>query len=141
MVLNDDGGIARVSPLTEEVQFRVFRTLTNIDSYELLLDRKDLFAGRGGLRAVRSDETSYYDISGFHGGHPAGTKDLLEMTPRQKPPVVMDCCVTCHRVQVDGGIRSVASAFASDRRRLDLQPASLDKQVQNALVWLKKTYS
>jgi hypothetical protein len=141
MLLIDDHGDIRVSPVTEEVQFRVFQSLTTIQAHEFLLQRKELFAGRGGLRSIGADEASYYDISGFHGGSPAGTKDLLETKPRQRAPVVMDCCVTCHRVQVDGGIRSVASAFASDRRHLDLQPARHEEQVQSALNWVKKTYS
>jgi hypothetical protein len=141
MLQVDKDGNLCLAPVTEEVQFRVFQSLTDINAFELLLDRKDLFAAHGGLRAVAPDEASYYDISGFHGGSPNGTRDLLEVTPRKRPPVVMDCCLTCHRVQVDGGIRSVASAFASDRRHIDLEPAVLDKQVESALNWTKKTYS
>jgi hypothetical protein len=142
MLLIDATGNLRVSPLTEEVQFRVFRHLDTVDSYELLLSRKDLCAGRrGGFRVVEADETSCYDISGFHGGSPTGTKDLLEVTPRPHAHVVMDCCVTCHRFQVEGGIRSVISAFASGRRYLDLQPTSQETQVRSALNWVKKTYS
>ena len=142
MLLIDTTGNVCVSPLTEEVQFRVFRHLDAVDSYELLLSRKDLFAGRrGGLRAVAADETSYYDISGFHGGSPTGTRDPLEIKPRPRPIAVMDCCVTCHRFHGDGGIRSVASAFASGRKYPDLQPATQDEQIRSALTWLKKTYS
>jgi hypothetical protein len=142
MLLIDTSGNLCASPLTEEVQFRVFRHLDTVDSYELLLSRKDLFAGRrGGLRAVTTDETSYYDISGFHGGSPTGTKDPLEVKPRPRPISVLDCCVTCHRFHGEGGIRSVASAFASGRKYPDLQPASRDGQIRNALNWTKKTYS
>jgi hypothetical protein len=141
-LLIDTNGNLCVSPLTEEVQFRVFRHLDTVNAYELLLSRKDLFAGqRGGLRAVGADETSYYDISGFHGGSPTGTKDLLEVKPRPRPLAVMACCVTCHRFHGEGGIRSVASAFASGRRYLDLQPATRDGQIRSALNWVKKTYS
>jgi hypothetical protein len=144
MLLIDKTGNIRVSPVTEEAQFRVFREAPSdrgelFDSYELLLDRRDLFAGRGGLRVVGADETSCYDISAFHGGSPTGTADLLESKPRGRAPVVMDCCITCHRFH--GGHRMAASAFASDRRAIDLQPATLDKQEQSALKWLRKTYS
>jgi hypothetical protein len=144
MLLIDKSGDIRVSPVTEEVQFRVFREAPSergelFDSYELLLDRTNLFAGRGGLRAVGDDETSCYDISAFHGGSPTGTADLLESKPHGRAPVVMDCCITCHRFH--GGHRMAASAFASDRRAIDLQPTTLDKQEQSALKWLKKTYS
>jgi len=142
MLLIDNKGDVSVSPVAEEVQLRVFRTLTAVDSFELLLDRRSFFVGkRGGLRPVRADETSYYDISGFHGGSPAGTKDLLETKPRQPPPLVMNCCVTCHRFHGDGGIQSVASAFAGDRKHVDLVPTSFERQVQSALSWLKKSYS
>jgi hypothetical protein len=142
MLLIDTNGNLCVSPVTEEVQFRVFRHLDTVDSYELRLSRKDLFADRrGGLRGVAADETSCYDISGFHGGSPTGTQDLLEVKPRSRPHLVMDCCVTCHRFQVEGGIRSVVSAFASGRRHLDLQPTTADAQIRSALNWARKTYS
>jgi hypothetical protein len=144
ILLIDKSGNVRVSPVTEEAQFRVFREAVSergelFDSYELLLDRRDLFAGRGGLRAVGALETSCYDITAFHGGSPTGTADLLETKPRGKAPVVMDCCITCHRFH--GGHRMAASAFASDRRAIDLQATTLEKQEQGALKWLKKTYS
>jgi hypothetical protein len=142
MLLLDASGNLCVSPLTEEVQFRVFRHLDAVDSYEFLLSRKDLFAGRhGGLRAVAADEASYYDISGFHGGSPTGTRDLLEAKPRPRPLAVFDCCVTCHRFHGEGGIRSVASAFASGRKYPDLQPADLERQIRSAFNWVTKTYS
>jgi hypothetical protein len=142
MLLIDCAGNLCVSPVTEEVQFRVFRQLDRVESYELLLSRKDLLVGRhGGLRQVGADEASYYDISTFHGGSPTGTKDLLETKPREKPLAVMDCCVTCHRVQVEDGIRSVSSALASRRKVPDLKTAALDEQVRNTRNWTKKTYS
>jgi hypothetical protein len=141
-LLIDNHGNLCLSPLTEEVQFRVFKPTGAVDSYELRLDRKDLFAGRrGGLRAIGADETTYYDITGFHGGGPAGTTDLLETEPRPQPLVIMDCCVTCHRVHVAGTIRSISSALASGRRSPDLQPTTLDEQVRHAFNWTKKTYS
>jgi hypothetical protein len=144
MLLIDKSGNVRVSPVTEEVQLRVFRETPSergefFDSAELLLSRRDLFAGRGGLRVVAADETSCYDISAFHGGSPNGTADLLETKPRGRAPIVMDCCITCHRFH--GGHRMAASAFASDQRAIDLQPTTLDKQEQSGLKWLKKTYS
>jgi hypothetical protein len=142
MLLIDASGNLCVSPLTEEVQFRVFRQLDTVDSYELLLSRKDLFAARrGGLRAVAADETSYYDITGFHGGSPTGTRDPLEINPRPRPIAIMDCCVTCHRFHGEGGTHSVACAFVSGRKYPDLQPARRDAQIRSALNWTRRTYS
>jgi hypothetical protein len=142
MLLVDNHGELAVAPVTEEVQLRVFRHLNVVDSYELLLDRSELLAQRrGGLRAVGADETSYFDISGFHGGSPTGTRDLLEAKPRPSPHAVMDCCVNCHRFHGDGGIQSVASAFAGGSKHPDLQPARLERQIESALNWTKKTYS
>ena len=58
MLLIDASANICVSPLTEEVQLRAFRHLDTVDSYSLLLSRKDLFAGRrGGLRVVEEGET------------------------------------------------------------------------------------
>jgi hypothetical protein len=142
MLLIDNAANICVSPVTEEVQFRVFRSLTTVDPYDLVLSRKDLFAGQnGGLRAIAPDETSYYDISAFHGGSPTGAKDALETEPRARPATIMDSCTTCHRAHVEGGIHSVASASASDQRYLDLCPSALDNQIQNTFKWVKKTYS
>jgi len=142
MLLIDDSANISVSPLTEEVQLRVFRKLDTVDSYSLLLSRKDLFAGRrGGFRFVEATETSCYDISGFHGGSPTGSQDLLEIKPPSPGHLVMECCVTCHRFQDEGGILSVVSAFAGGRRYPDLKPAIQESQIRSALDWAKKTYS
>ncbi len=142
MLLIDTSANICVSPLTEEVQLRVFRRLDTVDAYAFLLSRKDLFAGRrGGFRVVEEGETSYYDISGFEGGSPTGSADLLEVKPRPPAHLVKECCVACHRFAGEGGIESVVSAFASGRRYPDLQPVTEESQIQGSLDWLKKTYS
>jgi hypothetical protein len=140
-LLIDNGGNLCVSPLTEEVQFRVFGHDGAVNSYELLLDRQALFAGGGGFRAVPAGEISYYDISGFHGGSPNGTKDLLEIRPRPKGLSVMDCCITCHRLHTESSLPSIATAFAGSGRNPDLHPTTLEAQAQSAINWTRKSYS
>jgi hypothetical protein len=142
MLLIDTSAGICVSPLTEDVQLRVFRHLDTVDAYSFLLSRKDLFAGQcGGFRVIEKGETSYYDISGFEGGSPTGSADLLEARPQPPAHLVMDCCVTCHRFHGEGGIGSVVSAFASGRRYPDLQPVTQESQIRFSLDWAKKTYS
>ena len=61
ILLIDDSGTLRESPLTEDLQVRVYHKLDLGIPYEFTLHRSDLFAGRaGGLHAIGRDETSYF---------------------------------------------------------------------------------
>lgn len=78
MMLVDDKGEIRLSPLIESLQIRIVHPNHNKESnfYEFTLDRKELFNSNSGLRAGKSDQIT---IPLFNHTH---DKDLFEMPIR-----------------------------------------------------------
>jgi len=142
MMLVDDTGTLRLTPLTESLQIRVYQKLTAPQMYEFSLRRKDLFAGRaGGLHPTGPDEINYFD-RGFLGFNPDVRRDSLEaqFPPVNPPrtPVVMKSCVTCH---AGPGIFGFQSMFVDHFDRPPLGPAELKDQVSPLIERTYKTYA
>jgi hypothetical protein len=136
MLLIDNTGTLRATPLTESVQLRVFRRLDTGDPYMFTLQRRDLFAGRsGGLHAVGATETSFFDFQ-TRGG------DIFEMKTRSPAPALMKTCTSCHaRLDVRGGIGTVVTIYARDDKDPGLAATDLAQQVRFTIDWTRATYT
>jgi hypothetical protein len=91
MLLPDDLGRLQATPVTENVQFRIFPKNDEQHFFEFTLDRAGLLSGRGGLRPVGPDDGDYFGFGGGYGrGDPFAGKELPQ--PR---PILLDC-KGCH---------------------------------------------
>jgi formylglycine-generating enzyme required for sulfatase activity len=110
----DQSAKLRVTPLTELVQIRVYRRipegrnpdfgaelLGQQDVYEFVLDRRNLFAGQSGLRAVGADEPAETFTR-----HPADDPFDPRADRVAIPGPQMKSCTGCHQ---SPGIYSVSS--------------------------------
>jgi hypothetical protein len=124
VVLVDDSGTPRVSPLTESLQIRVFDEV--IDSevgrpFEFILHRAEFFSGRSG------------------GLHPIGRED--------RPRFDLRLCQGCHARLERGGVATLQTLrggadVPGDMRVGRLQaalPTDLDSEGKKTLEWLQKT--
>jgi hypothetical protein len=103
LLLPDDKGELRATPVTESVQLRIFSTRREQHVVELTLDRAGLLSGRGGLRAVEDKEVDYF---GFHASGVGGVAlDPFASGMPPKPRPVLSSCRGCHRS--DAGIFSL----------------------------------
>jgi hypothetical protein len=139
MILIDGTGTLRAAPLTESVQFRVYKELDTGIPFEFTLGRKDLFAGRnGGLRAVGADETSYFDFQTRAG-------DVFERPKKPAATAILSTCRSCHeRVERPGGIRSMNVAFSgagSAPKPTGLEPSDPKSETEMTIDWTRKSYS
>jgi hypothetical protein len=139
LLLIDNTGKLRESPLTESLQFRVYHELDTGIPFELTLRRKDLFAGRnGGLHAVGPDETSYFDFQTRRG-------DVFEMPKRPPATAVLSTCRNCHeRTDRPGGIRSMNTAFhggGSAPEPTGLWPTDPKREAQMTIDWTRTSYT
>jgi hypothetical protein len=104
-----------VTPITEQVQLRVYRRIpketgedhlradsSEQDVYELLLNREKLLAGQPGLRAVGPDDLAEPFFERHEGANP------FEGVRRPLTPMMLQLktCIECH---LKPGIRSVRS--------------------------------
>ncbi len=121
MMLFDNRGNLRGTPITESVQLRVYRAITENqgstsesdlaqaseksgqDFYELRLSRPQLFANKaGGLRAIGRHEREF-SIFGFF---PADEGAPNQRTRLDQYPPILETCFQCHR---GAGINSLNS--------------------------------
>jgi hypothetical protein len=155
MVLFDNRGNLVVSPITESVQIRVYREITNSrryfagglttsgqDFFEIRISRPLLFSGnQGGLRATGHDEIepSTFQTMGFD---EIGESDNAgRVVPHFTS--IMRRCVNCHS---GGGIRSfnsVDSLLKPTRVQLDPEDVNYGPRYWNesaALWWKQNRY-
>ena len=112
MTLFDNQGNLVPAPITESVQIRVYRSVTDDnpilpgnfesavrrsgqDGYEIRLSRPQLFAGKsGGLRAIARDEKDFaiFNAMGFDEVDDPNLPIRLS-----KGPTVVQSCIECHR--------------------------------------------
>ncbi|MBI2823960.1 MAG: hypothetical protein HYX69_04625 [Planctomycetia bacterium] len=140
-LLIDSTGTVRTTPLVENVQIRVYEDLKKPDVFELVLDRRALFAGRGGgLRPVGRNETAYYAL-------PAGVllrpddrsdRDPLEMPNLRPAPAVMKSCIVCHGGH---GIYGFQSLFVDHFDTFPLYATSEQGQIESTLAATQHSYA
>jgi hypothetical protein len=97
MMLIDDRGTLRPTPITESLQLRVYEQLNAPRMFEFTLRRKELFADGGGLHAVSAEEINYFDV-GSTVLSPRSNHDPFE-SPRffeERDYRVLSTCVKCH---------------------------------------------
>jgi hypothetical protein len=148
MLLIDDTGAPRPSPLTESVELRYYRKPERgTDPLDMgtpavfLLSRKGLAAGRnGGLRPVGREERTLFSFQARFGL--AGV-DFLEAPRRPRSDRLLDTCASCHaRNEGSAGVRSVATLYAGDPNAPRGLIATTDKEQAEATTrWLRKTYT
>jgi hypothetical protein len=92
MLLADDRGTLRPTPVTEGVQLRVFPKGKEQRFFEFTLDRAGLASGRAGLRAVGRDEIDYF--GGLDNGHSQIDRLGPEELPKMRPALAT--CIGCH---------------------------------------------
>jgi hypothetical protein len=139
MLLIDKTGALRESPLTESLQVRVYRILDLGIPYEFTLRRKDLFAGRdGGLHALKTDETSYFDFQTRRG-------DVFEMPELPPAEAVLQTCTHCHsRLDGRGGIHTMRTIYArgeARERATGLRPTTVRHEAGSTIGWVRKSYT
>jgi hypothetical protein len=134
MILIDSSGSLRETPITESLQIRVYRKLDLGIPFEFTLQRCDLFAGRGGLRAVGADESSYFDFQ-TQGG------DVFEMPKLPPAAVIMKTCHHCHeRIEGRGGIDSVNTVY-DGLKPTGLVSTTWNHEASTSIDWVRKSYS
>ena len=148
VILFDREGKLASTPLTEDVQLRVYRTITpgsqainfingpamkDQEVFEFRLHRHELFHGEaGGLVAVAPEETEF-PVFRTHG------EDAFELTARQNfehwerfRPVIMKSCMSCH---ADAGIHSVQSRVRLIKPTVDQLEIEALGAAYGALYW------
>jgi hypothetical protein len=110
----DRSAKVRVTPLTEQVQIRVYRRIPKDpeadlhgdageqDVYEFLLDRQKLFAGQHGLLAVGRDDPAEPSFDRHEGGDPFD-RSRAPLAPKMPE---LKTCIGCHTAP---GVYSVVS--------------------------------
>jgi hypothetical protein len=134
-----------MTPITQSVQFRVFRKISAgpyrdtrsefADSqlvFEFAMRRRDLLAGKaGGLHQVAPDEAEYQLIGGLH-----GTRAV-----QLRGSVVMSTCARCHSGNGIFSINSFTRAIGSRTVNPQLLPAdNADYQGVSAMYWKKQQF-
>jgi hypothetical protein len=135
--LIDTTGEPRISPLTESVQFRAFRTMDSGLPFEFSLRRADLFAGRaGGLHPLGPNESSYFDFQ-------FGDGDPFEEPKPRPATAAMRSCLSCHSRQDGlGGIHSVQTMYSGcSGPRSWLVQTSLSEEARRTASWAERTYT
>ena len=112
MTLFDDHGNLVPAPITESLQIRVYRNVTEDNSrlpgsfeaavarsgqdcYEIRLKRAELFVGKsGGLRAIARDEKDFFIFDAE--GHDEVDDPRIPFS-WSKMPAVTENCIMCHR--------------------------------------------
>ena len=94
MLLVDDRGTLQATPVTEDVQIRIFPKGKEQRFFEFILDRAGLLSGHGGLRAIGPDEADYF---GFGAGHDQ-FDPFSEEKPRPERPA-LSRCIGCHNAE------------------------------------------
>ena len=136
MLLIDNSGTLRESPLTESVQIRVYEKLDLGIPYEFTLRRGDLFASRGGgLHVVGADETSYFDFQTRLG-------DVFEIPKLPRATAIMQTCENCHaRLDGRGGIHTVNTIYTRGEKATGLGPATPSQEAAATIAWVRKSYT
>ncbi len=137
MVVIGSDGLPKITPITEKIKIRHFPDGENAQAFSWILHRKELFANRrGGLHEVKEEEKSLFSFETNE------TKvDYLEMTGRPDVPNTLDTCVKCHNDIAGSGYHTIRSLFGPRYATPDIQPTTAKESGENALKWLKKTYS
>jgi hypothetical protein len=139
MLLIDQTGTLRISPVTESLQMRVTRELKQQDMYEYTLRRKRFFEGlTGGLRPTPLEEENRFDL-GFLGFELNRHLDPLdERYKTRRSPVTMKTCIVCHG---GPGIFSFQSLFAGHFDRPPLGKGDPEDQVTSTIDRASETYT
>lgn len=140
MMLVDRQGELRLTPITENIQLRVYEDLKAPSMFEFTLNRKSLFEDPGAsLHAVADDEINYFDIGTVSLSR--NSRDPFEK-PRPKAdskPIVMKSCIGCH---AGPGIYGLQSMFAPHYSHAAVcVPDDLDDQVRSTVKRTHQTYS
>jgi hypothetical protein len=138
-----------MTPITQSVQFRVYRKVSanayrNLQSdfadsqlvFEIAMRRRDLLAGiSGGLHQVTSDETEYQRIGKMHGTRAA----------QLRGQVVLSTCVRCHNGNGIFSINTYTGALRPASRKSinpQLLPAdSADYQGRATMEWKMQKFN
>lgn len=139
MLLIDQTGTLRITPVTENLQMRVTRELKQQDMSEFTLRRKRFFDGlSGGLRPTPLDEENRFDL-GFLGFDLNRHLDPLDERFRtRRSPVIMKTCTVCHG---GPGIFSFQSLFAGHFDRPPLGKGNPEDQVTSTIDRASETYT
>jgi hypothetical protein len=158
MLLFDREGTLVAAPLTENIQIRVYRTITaridrndvgidwpaarqEQDFYELRLSEARLVARQaGGLRAVARDEREFSIFS-------SQGNDVFELSlKRHAPPVnrgtVLDGCAACHSAPGINSLQSRRQLLRPHLRQSDTDPPydALWWDTENTITWKANRY-
>jgi hypothetical protein len=93
MILMDDQGELHVTPITENVQIRIFPKGEDQLFFEFSLDRAGLLAGQGGLRAIGPDDSEFFGFGDYLGNQ----IDPFSRDQVPKPGRVLADCIACHK--------------------------------------------
>ena len=94
MLLPDDHGGLSVTPITENVQLRVFSKKGEQQFFEFTLDREVLLSGKYDLHAVGPAEK---ELFGF-GLQQRDERHLFDNELKAEPVMVLSNCVSCHGI-------------------------------------------
>ena len=138
LLLFDESGVLRLTPMTESLQIRAYQMLEAPDNYEFTLRRKSLFAGRaGGLHPVAADEINYFDVGSVMLS--PDSPDPFETGNERPAPVIMKSCAECHP---GSGIHGFRSMFIDRYESPALCAAEdLEDQVRITIDRASKTYA
>jgi len=141
MILPDNQGNLAPTPITESVQFRVYRSIraasaagatfpssdegairaTGQDFYEFTMTRALLFAGKG-LKALGPDEKEFTMFQAF--GADEGSR--VQYVPLEKYPPVLKTCFECHRGQGINSVNSRTHVLKPNWLQYDSAPGAYD---------------
>ncbi|MBV9125145.1 MAG: hypothetical protein JO112_17455, partial [Planctomycetes bacterium] len=154
MVLPTDAGQLAATPITESVQFRVYRRIgTKLQEsdpeteqsqsfFEFDLQRADLFAGQaGGLHPVPADEAAYITLQNI-----TGSDDFFESSGERRVShlcPVLKTCVACHGGPGIYSVNSFNGRFSGHLGHqvdLALWPSDVPHERQEVLTWKQQQY-
>ena len=138
-LLIDDSGTIRESPLTEELQIRVYRELDAGIPYAFTLHRGELFAGlAGGLHAIGKDETSYFSFQ-------TRGPDVFELPQLPPAGIILQTCTRCHsRLDGRGGIHTVNTMYSRGNHgqiATGLRSTAMSDEARMTIRWTQETYT
>jgi hypothetical protein len=159
MMLFDRAGNLVPTPITESLQIRVYRQITNRQDrnntgadwpaarieqavYEIRLDQAQLFAGKaGGLRAVTHDETEFAVFS-TQGNDAFEPPARGHGDPRFPAGNILDRCAVCHSAPGINSVQVRRQLLRPNPAQVDPAPPydSLWWASQDALSWKARQY-
>ena len=141
MMLFDQLGNLQSTPITESIQFRVYRTVSTLDGsngasgssradaikksgqdfYQFELSRRQLFANRaGGLRATERNEREFAMFNAFGADFPSPRISLDQYAP------VLEMCFECHRGAGINSLNTRSRLLKPNWLQHDFRPGEYD---------------